>query len=147
MFRCLCVALQRFLIEGGSQAPPPTCCQPRPLPACPQDLFFKYTWNNFLHLQVELCVAAILSHPPREDRAEVSGPESGDSESPLPAASHPESTMVTHVSPARRRVALRAEPGHTAGGPPPCVFFSDPHVTWVSCPPFDHERGNHRERA
>uniref|UniRef100_A0A4W6DCC9 Protein phosphatase 6 regulatory subunit 2 n=1 Tax=Lates calcarifer TaxID=8187 RepID=A0A4W6DCC9_LATCA len=24
------------------------------------DLFFKYTWNNFLHLQVELCVAAIL---------------------------------------------------------------------------------------
>lgn len=25
-----------------------------------QDLFFKYTWNNFLHLQVELCVAAIL---------------------------------------------------------------------------------------
>ncbi|KAK1327653.1 hypothetical protein QTO34_012942 [Cnephaeus nilssonii] len=61
------------------------------------DLFFKYTWNNFLHLQVELCVAAILSHPPREDRAEVSGPESGDSESPLPAASHPESTMVTHL--------------------------------------------------
>uniref|UniRef100_A0A8C8I8T3 Protein phosphatase 6, regulatory subunit 2b n=1 Tax=Oncorhynchus tshawytscha TaxID=74940 RepID=A0A8C8I8T3_ONCTS len=26
-----------------------------------QDLFFKYTWNNFLHFQVELCVAAILS--------------------------------------------------------------------------------------
>lgn len=25
-----------------------------------QDLFFKYTWNNFLHLQVELCVAAIV---------------------------------------------------------------------------------------
>ncbi|CAB1435063.1 unnamed protein product [Pleuronectes platessa] len=24
------------------------------------DLFFKYTWNNFLHLQVELCVAAFL---------------------------------------------------------------------------------------
>ncbi|XP_075998299.1 serine/threonine-protein phosphatase 6 regulatory subunit 2 isoform X2 [Genypterus blacodes] len=24
------------------------------------DLFFKYTWNNFLHLQVELCVAAII---------------------------------------------------------------------------------------
>uniref|UniRef100_A0A672QYN2 Serine/threonine-protein phosphatase 6 regulatory subunit 2-like n=1 Tax=Sinocyclocheilus grahami TaxID=75366 RepID=A0A672QYN2_SINGR len=26
------------------------------------DLFFKYTWNNFLHLQVELCVASILNH-------------------------------------------------------------------------------------
>lgn len=25
-----------------------------------QDLFFKYIWNNFLHLQVELCVAAII---------------------------------------------------------------------------------------
>uniref|UniRef100_A0A4W6DCX6 Protein phosphatase 6 regulatory subunit 2 n=1 Tax=Lates calcarifer TaxID=8187 RepID=A0A4W6DCX6_LATCA len=25
------------------------------------DLFFKYTWNNFLHLQVELCVALIGS--------------------------------------------------------------------------------------
>ncbi|KAM4553454.1 serine/threonine-protein phosphatase 6 regulatory subunit 2 isoform 3-T3 [Fundulus diaphanus] len=24
------------------------------------DLFFKYIWNNFLHLQVELCVAAIV---------------------------------------------------------------------------------------
>ncbi|XP_010772384.1 serine/threonine-protein phosphatase 6 regulatory subunit 2-like, partial [Notothenia coriiceps] len=27
------------------------------------DLFFKYSWNNFLHFQVELCVAAILNHP------------------------------------------------------------------------------------
>uniref|UniRef100_A0A8C6TMG5 Protein phosphatase 6, regulatory subunit 2a n=1 Tax=Neogobius melanostomus TaxID=47308 RepID=A0A8C6TMG5_9GOBI len=25
------------------------------------DLFFTYTWNNFLHFQVELCVSAILS--------------------------------------------------------------------------------------
>ncbi|XP_008399414.1 serine/threonine-protein phosphatase 6 regulatory subunit 2a [Poecilia reticulata] len=32
------------------------------------DLFFKYTWNNFLHLQVELCVAAILNHPSSEER-------------------------------------------------------------------------------
>uniref|UniRef100_A0AAZ3PAU6 Protein phosphatase 6, regulatory subunit 2b n=1 Tax=Oncorhynchus tshawytscha TaxID=74940 RepID=A0AAZ3PAU6_ONCTS len=33
-----------------------------------QDLFFKYTWNNFLHFQVELCVAAILSHSAQEQR-------------------------------------------------------------------------------
>ncbi|XP_062850477.1 serine/threonine-protein phosphatase 6 regulatory subunit 2a isoform X3 [Trichomycterus rosablanca] len=26
------------------------------------DLFFKYTWNNFLHFQVEVCVASILNH-------------------------------------------------------------------------------------
>uniref|UniRef100_G3Q6W0 Protein phosphatase 6 regulatory subunit 2 n=1 Tax=Gasterosteus aculeatus aculeatus TaxID=481459 RepID=G3Q6W0_GASAC len=32
------------------------------------DLFFKYSWNNFLHFQVELCVAAILSHPSLEER-------------------------------------------------------------------------------
>uniref|UniRef100_A0AAY5KJ50 Protein phosphatase 6, regulatory subunit 2b n=1 Tax=Esox lucius TaxID=8010 RepID=A0AAY5KJ50_ESOLU len=36
-----------------------------------QDLFFKYTWNNFLHFQVELCVAAILSHSTQEERAQV----------------------------------------------------------------------------
>ncbi|XP_061107005.1 serine/threonine-protein phosphatase 6 regulatory subunit 2a [Conger conger] len=33
------------------------------------DLFFKYTWNNFLHLQVELCVAAILNHSSQEEKA------------------------------------------------------------------------------
>ncbi|XP_030071636.1 LOW QUALITY PROTEIN: serine/threonine-protein phosphatase 6 regulatory subunit 2 [Microcaecilia unicolor] len=32
------------------------------------DLFFKYTWNNFLHFQVELCVAAVLSHSMHEER-------------------------------------------------------------------------------
>uniref|UniRef100_A0A8C2GJ68 Protein phosphatase 6, regulatory subunit 2a n=1 Tax=Cyprinus carpio TaxID=7962 RepID=A0A8C2GJ68_CYPCA len=31
------------------------------------DLFFKYTWNNFLHLQVELCVASILNHSAHSD--------------------------------------------------------------------------------
>lgn len=36
-----------------------------------QDLFFKYTWNNFLHFQVELCVAAILSHSAQEERPQV----------------------------------------------------------------------------
>lgn len=31
------------------------------------DLFFKYTWNNFLHLQVELCVASIMNHSSHTD--------------------------------------------------------------------------------
>ncbi|XP_051974650.1 serine/threonine-protein phosphatase 6 regulatory subunit 2a isoform X1 [Xyrauchen texanus] len=31
------------------------------------DLFFKYTWNNFLHLQVELCVASIMNHSDHTD--------------------------------------------------------------------------------
>ncbi|XP_057597272.1 serine/threonine-protein phosphatase 6 regulatory subunit 2 isoform X2 [Hippopotamus amphibius kiboko] len=69
------------------------------------DLFFQYTWNNFLHLQVELCVAAILSHAAQEDRAAASAPECGagpppslgDPETPQPAARRRESTMVTHL--------------------------------------------------
>lgn len=73
------------------------------------DLFFKYTWNNFLHFQVELCIAAILSHSAREEQAEASGSEgkveplqgSGDgSETPEtgPSVTSPaESTMVTHL--------------------------------------------------
>jgi serine/threonine-protein phosphatase 6 regulatory subunit 3 len=28
---------------------------------CFQDLFFKYTWNNFLHSQVEQCIAFALN--------------------------------------------------------------------------------------
>ncbi|XP_029617157.1 serine/threonine-protein phosphatase 6 regulatory subunit 2 isoform X2 [Salmo trutta] len=32
------------------------------------DLFFKYSWNNFLHFQVELCVASILNHSVPEER-------------------------------------------------------------------------------
>uniref|UniRef100_A0A8C8A1T2 Protein phosphatase 6, regulatory subunit 2a n=1 Tax=Oryzias sinensis TaxID=183150 RepID=A0A8C8A1T2_9TELE len=31
------------------------------------DLFFKYSWNNFLHFQVELCVSAVLNHPSSEE--------------------------------------------------------------------------------
>nr|XP_061812254.1 serine/threonine-protein phosphatase 6 regulatory subunit 2-like [Nerophis lumbriciformis] len=33
--------------------------------------FFKYTWNNFLHLQVELCVAAILRPCAHEMRLQL----------------------------------------------------------------------------
>lgn len=73
------------------------------------DLFFKYTWNNFLHFQVELCIAAILSHSAREESAEASGSESRveppqgsrngnrSLETPQPVASLPENTMVTHL--------------------------------------------------
>uniref|UniRef100_A0A673YAT4 Protein phosphatase 6, regulatory subunit 2a n=1 Tax=Salmo trutta TaxID=8032 RepID=A0A673YAT4_SALTR len=38
------------------------------------DLFFKYSWNNFLHFQVELCVASILNHSVPEERP-IPGPE------------------------------------------------------------------------
>ncbi|XP_032869271.1 serine/threonine-protein phosphatase 6 regulatory subunit 3-like isoform X1 [Amblyraja radiata] len=34
------------------------------------DLFFKYVWNNFLHLQVELCISTALGNPPAEDSTE-----------------------------------------------------------------------------
>ncbi|XP_031208622.1 serine/threonine-protein phosphatase 6 regulatory subunit 2 isoform X4 [Mastomys coucha] len=74
-----------------------------------EDLFFKYTWNNFLHFQVELCIAAILSHAAREEQAEASGSDgkveplqgSGDGNGKLETApsitSPPENTMVTHL--------------------------------------------------
>ncbi|KAL4593332.1 serine/threonine-protein phosphatase 6 regulatory subunit 3 isoform X1, partial [Arapaima gigas] len=28
------------------------------------DMYFKYIWNNFLHIQVEICTAMILAMPP-----------------------------------------------------------------------------------
>ncbi|XP_051918295.1 serine/threonine-protein phosphatase 6 regulatory subunit 2 [Hippocampus zosterae] len=43
--------------------------------------FFKYTWNNFLHLQVELCVAAILRPCAHEMRLQP-GPLSQDNVKP-----------------------------------------------------------------
>uniref|UniRef100_A0A671YA14 Protein phosphatase 6, regulatory subunit 2a n=1 Tax=Sparus aurata TaxID=8175 RepID=A0A671YA14_SPAAU len=51
-----------------------------------KDLFFKYSWNNFLHFQVELCVAAILNHPSSEERPSP-GLQNHDGK---PAASNPE---------------------------------------------------------
>ncbi|XP_029018506.1 serine/threonine-protein phosphatase 6 regulatory subunit 2a [Betta splendens] len=50
------------------------------------DLFFKYSWNNFLHFQVELCVAAILNHP-SSDEPPNPGLQNHDGE---PAESNPE---------------------------------------------------------
>ncbi|TTN17666.1 Serine/threonine-protein phosphatase 6 regulatory subunit 2 [Bagarius yarrelli] len=41
------------------------------------DLFFKFTWNNFLHVQVEHCVVAIL-HQKTQDTALEDSPEPRD---------------------------------------------------------------------
>ncbi|XP_076848966.1 serine/threonine-protein phosphatase 6 regulatory subunit 2 isoform X2 [Brachyhypopomus gauderio] len=48
------------------------------------DLFFKFTWNNFLHVQVEQCVSAILNQ---------TAPEGPTQDSPEPAR-----TDHTHTS-------------------------------------------------
>lgn len=73
------------------------------------DLFFKYTWNNFLHFQVELCIAAILSHAAREEQTEASGSDgrveplqgSGDGSRKMETTPQPvtipENMMVTHL--------------------------------------------------
>ncbi|KAL8222593.1 UNVERIFIED_CONTAM: Serine/threonine-protein phosphatase 6 regulatory subunit 2 [Gekko kuhli] len=68
------------------------------------DLFFKYTWNNFLHFQVELCIAVILAHSANEGHAapgETENKEGLDecaaSENVETLDSHPENVMVTHA--------------------------------------------------
>lgn len=41
----------------------------------PQDLFFHYVFNNFLHTQVEVCVSAMLSAgPPSDSSLETPAP-------------------------------------------------------------------------
>lgn len=32
-----------------------------------QDLFFKYTWNNFLHTQVQQCLALAINYGHRDN--------------------------------------------------------------------------------
>ncbi|NXP86198.1 PP6R2 phosphatase, partial [Passerina amoena] len=72
------------------------------------DLFFKYTWNNFLHFQVELSIAAILSHSVHEGKPSPGEPGSKEeapsgSAAPEPAepaqppAGATENLMVTHL--------------------------------------------------
>ena len=39
-----------------------------------QELFFKYSWNNFLHAQVEKCITTVLNNPPTEEDGEQSTP-------------------------------------------------------------------------
>lgn len=71
-----------------------------------QDLFFKYTWNNFLHFQVELSIAAILSHSVQEGRTITNDPESREevlngnvaTENLETPETNTENIMVTHVS-------------------------------------------------
>uniref|UniRef100_A0A8C7FBN1 Protein phosphatase 6, regulatory subunit 2a n=1 Tax=Oncorhynchus kisutch TaxID=8019 RepID=A0A8C7FBN1_ONCKI len=46
-----------------------------------RDLFFKYSWNNFLHFQVELCVASILNHSVPEERP-IPGLQNHEEEKP-----------------------------------------------------------------
>uniref|UniRef100_A0A668A4F0 Protein phosphatase 6, regulatory subunit 2a n=1 Tax=Myripristis murdjan TaxID=586833 RepID=A0A668A4F0_9TELE len=60
------------------------------------DLFFKYTWNNFLHFQVELCVASILNQPSPEERP-IPGLQNHDGK---PAVSSPEASAEA-VEPGR----------------------------------------------
>ncbi|NXG52633.1 PP6R2 phosphatase, partial [Psilopogon haemacephalus] len=69
------------------------------------DLFFKYTWNNFLHFQVELSIAAILSHSVQEAKPTTNDAESKEevlngnvtTENPATPEPTPENIMVTHL--------------------------------------------------
>ncbi|KAM7414474.1 hypothetical protein PAMA_019343 [Pampus argenteus] len=58
------------------------------------DLFFKYTWNNFLHLQVELCVAAILRPCAHEMRLQ---PGLGSQEKFKPLQDTPQEQALTEM--------------------------------------------------
>ncbi|KAM6419461.1 serine/threonine-protein phosphatase 6 regulatory subunit 2 isoform 1-T2 [Pluvialis apricaria] len=69
------------------------------------DLFFKYTWNNFLHFQVELSIAAILSHSVQEGKTTTNELESKEevlngnmpTENTETSENNTENIMVTHL--------------------------------------------------
>ncbi|NXU76085.1 PP6R2 phosphatase, partial [Oreotrochilus melanogaster] len=69
------------------------------------DLFFKYTWNNFLHFQVELSIAAILSHSVQEVKTTTNDTENKEevlngnvaTENVETPENNPENIMVTHL--------------------------------------------------
>ncbi|NXD17458.1 PP6R2 phosphatase, partial [Nothocercus nigrocapillus] len=69
------------------------------------DLFFKYTWNNFLHFQVELSIAAILSHSVQEGKTTTNDLEGKEevvngnaaTEGQETAENNTENIMVTHL--------------------------------------------------
>ncbi|XP_047246732.1 serine/threonine-protein phosphatase 6 regulatory subunit 3 isoform X3 [Girardinichthys multiradiatus] len=51
------------------------------------DMYFKYIWNNFLHIQVEICTAMILAMPPAPTDSQLDG-EQGNV---------PESALIKHL--------------------------------------------------
>lgn len=55
-----------------------------------QDMYFKYIWNNFLHIQVEICIAMILAMPPTHNDSEINR---DDEQEPVR-----ENILITHVS-------------------------------------------------
>eukprot|EP00079_Xenopus_tropicalis_P023268 XP_012815520.1 PREDICTED: serine/threonine-protein phosphatase 6 regulatory subunit 2 isoform X4 [Xenopus tropicalis] len=72
------------------------------------DLFFRYTWNNFMHLQVELCIAAVLSNSRQEGKYLAVSEERQEEEETLNGnaenmencqicSSEHEDLMITHL--------------------------------------------------
>ncbi|XP_063304429.1 serine/threonine-protein phosphatase 6 regulatory subunit 2 [Pelobates fuscus] len=69
------------------------------------DLFFRYSWNNFLHLQVELCIASVLSHclqegksaSHTEERKEEEEALNGNTDNSQTSVPEQEDLMVTHL--------------------------------------------------
>ncbi|XP_061084990.1 serine/threonine-protein phosphatase 6 regulatory subunit 2-like isoform X1 [Conger conger] len=65
------------------------------------DLFFKYTWNNFLHFQVELCVAAVLSHSGQEEKPQDGLEKEAEERAQSSATDAPETSghgvLVAHL--------------------------------------------------
>lgn len=93
------------------------------VPACaaPQDLFFHYTFNNFLHAQVELCVRAVLSTgSPSDSSLEIPAPNPAvkhvrwGSQIPLPVPVGP------HSSPCPAAGACQAASRVGGPGVQPC---------------------------
>ncbi|XP_039617467.1 serine/threonine-protein phosphatase 6 regulatory subunit 2a isoform X3 [Polypterus senegalus] len=64
------------------------------------DLFFKYIWNNFLHCQVELCVAAVLNHSAHEEKVVANSETTEDHNktvNPEEVTTSSESILVKHL--------------------------------------------------
>ncbi|CAL9683288.1 unnamed protein product [Knipowitschia caucasica] len=67
------------------------------------DLFFSYSWNNFLHFQVELCVAAILSQSSSQEQQRIlHSNHQGAAPSPVPAEEAPEEAAASEATAAER---------------------------------------------